>query len=393
MAPKGMSSASTKPPKIPFNIPYLTGHEEAYVLQALRSRAHCGNGEFGTRCINLMKQRYGFGEVFLTPSCSAAMEMGVLLAGIGPGNEVVLPSYTFSSTANAIVLQGATPVFCEVEAGTMNIDVKKLEKCITPKTKMIIPIDYAGIPCEIEAINEIAKKHDLVVMVDAAQSFHSYYKGKACGSLSDLAAFSFHETKNNSCGEGGALIVNRPEWVRKAHFIQEKGTNRQLVLDGVISKYHWVSKGSSYLLADILAAMLLAQIEKAEEIVKKREKVTNVYRKITAPFEKKGYIQTPVHRKDVTVNHHAFFVIFDKPENRTTFIAKLKEKNVAVYIGYEPLHSSPMGRRYGYRAEDLPRTETLASRLVRLPFYADLANHGLDYCAAQIEEILASLYG
>jgi len=388
-----MISSIIKPQKIPFNIPYLTGYEEAYMLQALRSRAHSGNNEFGTRCMTLMKQRYGFGEVFLTPSCSAAMEMGVLLAGIRPGDEVVLPSYTFSSTANAVVLHGGIPVFCEVEAGTMNIDVEKLEKCITPKTKMIIPIDYAGIPCDTLAINEIAKKHHLVVMVDAAQSFHSYRQGKSCGSLTDLAAFSFHETKNNSCGEGGALIVNRPEWVRRAHFIQEKGTDRQLVLDGVTSKYHWVDKGSSYLLADILAAMLLAQIEKAQEIVEKRAKITKVYRNITTPFEKKGYIQTPVHRKDISVNHHAFFIIFDKPENRTTFIAKLKEKNVAAYIGYEPLHSSPMGQTYGYKAEDLPKTETLASRLVRLPFYADLADHGLDYCAAQIKETLASLYG
>jgi len=388
-----MISSPTNPQKIPFNIPYLTGHEEAYVLQALRARAHCGNGAFGTRCINLMKQKYGFGEVFLTPSCSAAMEMGTLLVGIGPGDEVILPSYTFSSTANAVVLQGGTPVFCEVEAGTMNMDVKELKKCITPKTKMIIPIDYAGIPCEIEAINEIAKKHNLVVMVDAAQSFHSFYKGKPCGTLSDLAAFSFHESKNITCGEGGALIVNRPEWIERAKFLQEKGTDRKLVLDGVKSKYHWVDKGSSYLLADILAAMLLAQIEKAQEIVEKREKVTNIYRRITTLFEKKGYIQTPVHSKDIAVNHHAFFVIFDKPENRTTFIAKLKEKNVAAYIGYEPLHSSPMGQTYGYKAEDLPKTETLASRLVRLPFYTELADNGLDYCAAQIEETIASLYG
>ncbi len=378
--------------KIPFNIPYLTGKEEKYIKKALASRGHCGNHEFGNKCMELMKQKYNFGEVFLTPSCSAAMEMGTMLAGIGPGDEVILPSYTFSSTANAVIIHGATPVFCDVDPVTMNIDVKKLPKLITKKTKMIIPIDYAGVPCEIDNIMKIAKKHKLIVMVDAAQSYHSFYKGKACGAWGDMAAFSFHETKNTTCGEGGALVVNRPEWIQKAHFIQEKGTDRQLVLDGVKTKYHWVSKGSSYLLADILSAMLLTQLESVEKIVKLRGNVTKAYRKMLTPYEKKGWIKLPVHPANIEINNHAFFIIFDTSQNRGKFLSELKKKNVSAYIGYEPLHSSPMGGKYGYKANDLPITQDQATRLVRLPFYTDLQGKDLDYCIDAIDTTLSSMY-
>ena len=212
--------------KIPFNIPYLTGREEEYVMAALRSRRHCGNHAFGQRCIELMKQRYGFHEVFLTPSATAALEMGCLLAGLGPGDEVILPSYTFSSTGNAVVLTGATPVFCEVDPGTMNASAHHMAALVTERTKLLLPIDYAGIPCDRSAFKALAKKHGLAVMVDAAQSFHSFLDGEPCGAGTDLAAFSFHETKNLSCGEGGALVVNRPDWVQRARFLQEKGTDR-----------------------------------------------------------------------------------------------------------------------------------------------------------------------
>ena len=207
-----------------------------------------------------------------------------------------------------------------------------------------------------------------------------------------LAAFSFHETKNVTCGEGGALIVNKPEWIERAHFLQEKGTDRKLVLDGVKSKYHWVDKGSSFLLADILAAMLLAQLESVEDIVARRGKITQAYREILTPFEKAGNIQLPHPPAHVVVNNHAFFVIFDIPENRTKFLSLLKEKNVSAYIGYEPLHSSPMGQSLGNKPEDLPITQDLASRIVRLPFYTDLASQGLEYCVNSIKETLSSMY-
>lgn len=378
--------------KIPFNIPNLTGKEELYIKQALDSRHHCGNGEFSARCIDFLKKKYPFGEVFLTPSATSAMEMGVLLAGVGPGDEVILPSYTFSSTANAVVLAGATPVFCEIESSTMNLDIDHMSSLINKKTKMIIPIDYAGIPCEIDTIMDISKKHGLVIMVDSAQSFHSFYRGKASGSMSDLAAFSFHDTKNINCGEGGALIVNRGEWVERANFLQEKGTNRKLVLDGVSSKYHWVDKGSSFLLSDILAAMLWAQLQKTEEIVSERSKITKAYKQMLTPYEYKGFIQIPHPPKEVILNNHAFFIIFDTKENRGLFLSLLKKKNVHAYIGYVPLHSSPMGKKFGYKVQDLPKTEDLASRIVRLPFYKDLQGENLDYCIDVIRNTLSSMY-
>lgn len=379
--------------KIPFNIPCLTGREKIYVQQALNSRAYCGNREFSKRCIKFLKEKYDFGEVFLTPSCTLAMEMGTMLANIGPGDEVILPSYTFSSTANAVVRQGSRPVFCEIEPKTMNIDVKRLTSLINENTKMIIPIDYAGIPCEIDVVMDIARKHNLVVMVDGAQSFHSFYKKRPSAVLPDMVAFSFHETKNVTCGEGGALIVNRPDWVERAHFLQEKGTDRKLVLDGVKSKYHWVDIGSSFLLSDILAAMLLAQIENVEEIVQERAKITEAYHELLVPYEKAGHLRIPHPQKHVKVNHHAFFVIFDTKENRQRFISSLKEKDIHAYIGYVPLHSSPMGRKFGYKAEDLPLTEDIGSRIVRLPFYTELARNGMDYCTREMRKVLFSIYG
>jgi len=364
------------------------------MLKALHSRAHCGNHEFGERCIALMKERYGFHEVFLTPSCTAAMEMGALLGDLIPGDEVILPSYTFSSTANAAVLRGAKPVFCEVDPDTMNIAVSDIAPLVTERTRMIAPIDYAGIPCEIDAIMEIAKKYGLVVMQDAAQSFHSFHKaGKPCGSVPQLAAFSFHETKNITCGEGGALVVNDPKLVHRAQVLQEKGTDRSLVLKGVKSKYGWTDLGSSFLLSDILAAMLLAQLEHVEEIVIKRGQIASNFQTLFKPYEEKGCLRTPKPPEGVTLNHHAFFVIFDNEEHQHSFLSLLREKSIHAYIGYTPLHSSAQGRKYGYRPEDLPLTNDIAQRIVRLPFYADLADNGLGYCIDGMHEVLKTLYG
>ena len=379
---------------IPFNKPYLVGDEKEKILDALCSLKHCGNHSYAQRCIALMKKKYGFGEVFLTPSCTAAMEMGALLCNLKSEDEVILPSYTFSSTANAIALRGAKPIFCEVDPTTMNIDVLRIEELITKRTKMIVPIDYAGIPCEIDIIMEIAKKHDIMVMQDAAQSFHSYHKsGQACGTVAPLAAFSFHETKNLSCGEGGALIVNDPALVEQAHILQEKGTDRSLVLKGVKNKYGWVSLGSSFLLADILAAMLLGQLEGVEEIVTKRSLVIKAYYNLFRPYEEQGYLLTPKPPSGVILNHHAFFVIFDTEINQQAFLQSLKNKSIYAYIGYTPLHSSEFGRKLGYCPADLAITEDIASRIVRLPFYTDLAENGLDYCVEGMRQSLETIYG
>jgi len=378
--------------KIPFNKVYFSGNEEKYVLEALKSGAHCGNHTFGNRVIHLMKEKYGFGDIFLTPSCTAALEMGAVLADIGPGDEVILPSYTFSSTANAIVLFGGKPVFCEVDPCTMNIDVTKIEALITSKTKMILPIDYAGLPCEMDEIMEIANRYNLIVMQDCAQSYGSLYKGKACGTIPHLAAFSFHETKNFNAGEGGALSVNVPEWVERAYFLQEKGTDRRLVLNGVKNKYSWVDKGSSYLLSDILAAMLLAQLEVEEEIKRKRGKITEAYLKLFSPYVEKGKVKIFEPKSYHELNHHAFWVTFDSDQNKSLFMSKLREKDVSVYIGYLPLHSSPMGIKLGYKPEDLPITEDVGSRITRLPFYTELADNGLGYCIGSMEEVLKQIY-
>ena len=378
--------------KIPFNKVYFTGKEEKYLLDALYSGAHCGNHNFCNKVINLMKKKYGFDEVYLTPSCTAALEMGVVLANISFRDEVILPSYTFSSTVNAVILFGGIPVFCDVEPETMNIDVNRIEELITPKTKMIISIDYAGVPCEIDEIMKIANKHDLIVMQDCAQSYGSFYKDKACGTIPHLAAFSFHETKNYNAGEGGALVVNVPEWKERAYFLQEKGTDRRLVLEGVKNKYSWVDKGSSYLLSDILAAILLAQLEEEETIKSKRAKITDAYIQLFEPLVKKGAVNIFEYEDYCKINHHAFWVVFDTPENKSSFISNLREKNISAYIGYLPLHSAPMGLKYGYKPEDLPVTEDLASRIVRLPFYTGLADEGLEYCIDGMHNVLNQIY-
>ena len=376
--------------RIPFNKVYIAGNEEKYLLDSLYSGAHCGNHLYCSKVINLMKEKHSFNETFLVPSCTAALEMGALLADIKPGDEVILPSYTFSSTVNAVVIFGATPVFCEVEKDTMNIDASKIEALITSKTKMILPIDYAGVSCEIDVIMEIANKHDLIVMQDCAQSYGSYYKGKACGTQAHLATFSFHETKNFNAGEGGALVVNKEEWYERAHFLQEKGTDRSLVLKGVKNKYSWVDKGSSYLLSDMLASVLLAQLEKEDEMKELRSKITEAY---TALFTKyQNEVSFFKFSKDVEINHHAFWVAFDTKENSESFMSMLREKTVSAYIGYLPLHSSPKGITFGYKPSDLPITEDLANRIVRLPFYTELGKTGLDYCIESMKEVLNKIY-
>ncbi len=373
---------------IAFNKPFLSGNEEKYVIDAIRSLKHCGNHQYCQKVIDLMKEKHKLGEVFLVPSGTTALEMGALLADLQKGDEVILPSYTFSSTANAIVLRGAIPVFCEIDPETMNIDVTKIEALITSKTKMIIPIDYAGIPCEIDKVMEIAKIHNLIVMHDTAQSYGSYYKGKATGAWADLATYSFHETKNITCGEGGALVVNRPEWVERAHFLQEKGTDRRLVLNGVKSKYHWVDYGSSFLLSDILAAHLYAQIEDEEDIFQKRAKLTEMYFEIFSKYQEQGLIKIPIITKDMIINHHAFWVLFNTIEQKERFISLLREQGVYAYIGYMPLHSAPMGKNFGYKPEDLPITEDVASRLVRMPFWGGMIKTEFDKLVKVISIII-----
>jgi dTDP-4-amino-4,6-dideoxygalactose transaminase len=379
--------------KIPFNKPYLTGKEELYIHEALTSGRHCGNNTYCNRVIALMSNRHNFNTVFLTPSGTAALEMGAVLANIQPGDEVILPSYTFSSTVNSVVLFGAKPIFCEVDENTMNIDVTKIEELITKKTKMIIPIDYAGVSCEIDKIMKLAQKYNLIVMQDCAQSYGSYYKGKACGTLPHISTFSFHETKNFNAGEGGALVVNVEDWIERAHFLQEKGTDRRLVLKGVKSKYSWVDKGSSYLLSDINAAMLLAQLECEDKIKSIRSEITKVYIKLFAKYQERELLHYMKVNESTEINHHAFWVVFDSEKNQERFLDLLRKYDVFAYIGYLPLHSAPMGLSFGYKPDSLPKTESLSNRLVRLPFYTDLVHDGLEYCIESMRKVLIEIYG
>jgi dTDP-4-amino-4,6-dideoxygalactose transaminase len=340
-----------------------------------------------------MKSTYGFQQVYLTPSGTAALEMGAVLAGIEPGDEVILPSYTFSSTVNAVVLFGAKPVFCEVDPKTMNIDVASIKALITPKTKMIVPIDYAGLSCDIDAIMEIANRHNLIVMQDCAQSYGTLYKGKPCGTVPHLATFSFHETKNYSAGEGGALICNVPEWELRAHFLQEKGTDRRLVLNGMKNKYSWVDKGSSYLLSDVLAAMLLAQLENESVIKSKRSQITNAYADLFQPYYEKGLIGIMQPTEDDILNHHAYWVLFDTSENRQRFMDECRKFDIYAYIGYMPLHSAPYGIELGYKPEDLPLTESIGTRITRLPYYTGMADEGLEYTIQHMKDVMTMIYG
>lgn len=379
-----------------FNKPYIPQMGEEYVLDALRSGRHCGNYDWNQKCISFMKKKYGFGEVFMVPSGTDALEMGVMLAGISNGDEVILPSYTFSSTATAVILHGGVPIFCEIDPKTLNLDREKLEALISPKTKMIIPIDYGGNSCEVNEIMKIAERNNIIVMIDCAQSLNSKDQmDNWCGSISPLAAFSFHETKNFSCGEGGALVVNNPDWVRRAHFLQEKGTDRRLVLDGVQSKYGWVDKGSSYLLSDILAALLYSQFEKMDEIQYYRSIVTKAYNMLLEPFAKKKHITIPSASLTKNSNNHAYWCILDTSKNRKKFLSDLKTIfQINAYIGYVPLHSFKKGIELGYKPEDLPITEDIASRVVRLPIYPDLGmnSNDLEYVVESIRTVLNDIY-
>ncbi len=378
--------------QIPFSKPYITGREALYIQKSLESGTHKGNGPFGQRCVELLCEKYGVKHVFLTPSCTAALEMASIVCNLEPGDEVILPSYTFSSTANAIILQRAKPVFCEIHPKTMNIDASRVESLITESTKMIIPIDYAGIPCEIDQLMDIAKKHGLKVVLDAAQSLHSFFKGRPVGTHTDMTAFSFHETKNFSCGEGGALFIKTDDLAERAKFIQEKGTDRSLVATGVRKKYGWVDKGSSFLLSDIQAAVLLAQLENIEYIVEKRGEIIKAYRELMSPYEKSGLLSISYAPAHTQHNNHAFFIIFDLEIHKEQFISRLLEKNIHAYIGFAPLHSSVMGKKLGYQPEDLPLTQDFSCRIVRLPLYTSLSGGDLDYCISSMTEVLQSIH-
>lgn len=354
---------------IPFNIPPCVGTEVETIKQAISNRKICGDGAFTKRCQRWIEDKTGTNKALLTTSGTDALEMAALLCDIRPGDEVILPSYTFSSTANAFVLFGAKLVFVDIRPDTMNINEHLIENAITEKTKVIVPVHYAGVACEMDTIMDVARRYNLLVVEDAAQGVMSTYKGRALGSIGDIGCYSFHETKNYSMGEGGAVLVNNPTFVERAEIVREKGTNRSRFLRGQIDKYTWVDCGSSYLPSELNAAYLWAQLEKADEINENRLETWNYYYEHLKPLADAGKLELPHIPKECEHNAHMFYVKLKNLQERTAFIAHLKEHDVQSVFHYIPLHSAPAGVKFGrFHGEDAYTTKE-SERLVRLPMY------------------------
>ena len=360
--------------RIPFNQPYMTGKELEYIGQA-HARSHlAGDGEFTRRCNAWLDARLG-GKALLTHSCTAALEMSAILAEVGPGDEVIMPSYTFVSTANAFVLRGAVPVFVDVREDTLNIDEARIEAAITPRTRAIVPVHYAGVACEMDAIMATAAAHGLVVIEDAAQAILSRYRGRPLGGIGHMAALSFHETKNIISGEGGALVANEPALAQRAEIVREKGTNRSLFFRGQVDKYTWVDIGSSYLPGEIVAAFLWAQMEHAEEITRRRLAIWDTYHEAFRGIEAEGLVRRPIVPEGRVHNAHMYYLLLPDLESRTAFIAALKEAGINTVFHYVPLHNSPYGSRVGRSAGAMDVTVDVADRIVRLPLWLGLEPH------------------
>lgn len=369
-----------------FNIPPYIGKEDKYIKQAIDSRKICGDGQFTKKCNEKFEEITGAKKVLMTTSGTSALEMAALLADIKPGDEVIMPSYTFVSTANAFVLRGATIVFVDIRPDTMNIDENLIEDAITEKTKAIIPVHYGGVACEMDTICDIAKRHNLVVVEDAAQGVMGFYKGRALGSIGDFGCYSFHETKNYSMGEGGAVLVNHEKNVERAEIIREKGTNRTKFFRGQVDKYTWIDLGSSYLQSELNCAYLYAQIENPDIINNDRLQSWNTYYELLTPLKEKGCIDLPVVPEGCVHNAHMFYIKTKDLEERSKLIAFLKENGIGAVFHYIPLHSSPAGQQFGrFHGEDKYTTKE-SERLLRLPMYYGFEKKDIEYVASKIKE-------
>jgi dTDP-4-amino-4,6-dideoxygalactose transaminase len=371
---------------IPYNRPFLTGRELTYIAQAHANGHLAGNGAFSKRCCGWLEDRVGSHRALLTHSCTAALEMAAILSGVGVGDEVIMPSFTFVSTANAFVLRGATPVFVDIRPDTLNIDETRIEAAITPRTKAIVPVHYAGVGCDMDAIMDIARRHDLLVIEDAAQGLIASYRDRPLGSLGHLAALSFHETKNIISGEGGALLINDPQFAERAEVIWEKGTNRSQFFRGQVDKYTWVDLGSSYLPGEIMAAFLWAQMEEADTITARRLAIWARYHEAFEELEVSGLVRRPIVPSDCVQNGHLYYLLMPSLAARTAFIDRLKARDIQSIFHYVPLHSAPFGRTVGRTSGDMTITEDSSDRLVRLPLWLGLEDH-LD---AVIREVIAA---
>lgn len=374
---------------IKFNKPSITELEINKVVDCLNGNSILsGDGKYTTEVYEHFKKRFHIDNMLLTTSGTTALEMASILIDLEPGDEVITPSFTFSSTVNAFLLRGANPVFCDIREDTFNIDENLIEDLITSKTKAIYAVDYAGFPCEMDKINEIANRHGLFVIEDAAQAVGSTYKGRYAGTLTEFGCFSFHETKNYVMGEGGAIVVNEDKYMERAEIIREKGTNRRNVLRGLVDKYTWHDIGSSFLPSDLLAAILSAQMERYDEILEKRMNVWNTYYKGLECLEKEGLLRRPVLPEGIEHNAHMFCIVLPDEDTRTKLINSLKEKGISSYICYVPLHSSPYGQKLGYTPEMLPVTEDLGKRILRLPLYVDMTIEGAEFVVETIKKVI-----
>lgn len=371
---------------IHFNVPPVVGNELQYMEEAIKNRKICGDGIFTKKCSAWMEEKTGTAKALLTTSCTHAIEMSAILSNIQPGDEVIMPSYTFVSTADAFVLRGAKVIFVDIRPETMNIDERLIEEAVTERTKAIVPVHYGGVACKMDEICDIAKRHNLFVIEDAAQGVMSFYKGRPLGTLGDYGCYSFHETKNYSMGEGGALLIKDPKNIERAEIIREKGTNRSKFFRGQIDKYTWMDAGSSYLPSDLNAAYLWAQLEKAEEILNDRMASWNLYNQLLKELEEEGYIRLPEIPEECTHNAHMFYIKTKDLEERQNLISFLKAKGVGAVFHYIPLHSAPAGKKYGeFFGKDIYTTSG-SERLLRLPLYYKLSNDSIEKIVEAIKE-------
>ncbi|HEU4602536.1 MAG TPA: dTDP-4-amino-4,6-dideoxygalactose transaminase [Steroidobacteraceae bacterium] len=374
---------------VPLCRPFLTGNETKYVAESIASGQLAGDGPFTKRCERLMEEAFGARRVLLTTSGTSALEMAAFLCDLHPGDHVIMPSYTFTSTANAFLLRGAQPVFVDIEAETLNLDVAAASAAVTDRTRVIVPVHYAGIACDMKGIGEIAARHRLMVVEDAAQAVNATYHDRKLGTIGDFGAFSFHQTKNFVCGEGGALVIGREQAIERAEIVREKGTDRSRFFRGQVDKYTWVDAGSSYVPSDLLAAFLLAQLESMDVITAQRARVFKAYEELFAPLVERGIVTLPAIPAGCVTNYHIMYAIVESAEQRTALLHRLNERGFGAVFHYVPLHLSPMGARLGYRPGMLPVTERLSERLIRLPLYPELDHATIAAIVGEIARFFA----
>jgi len=369
---------STGPEYVPFNRPYMVGRELEYIAEAVQGGHLAGDGPFTRRCQAWLEETLGARRVLLTHSCTAALEMCALLCDLGPDDEVIMPSFTFVSTANAFLLRGARPVFVDIRSDTLNLDETLVEDAVTQRTRAIVPVHYAGVGCDMDPLLQAAREQGLRVIEDAAQGIDATYKGRPLGAIGDLGTLSFHETKNLISGEGGALVIQDEELLARAEIIREKGTNRASFFRGEVDKYTWVDLGSSFLPSELVAAFLFAQFEEADKVMSRRRQIFETYREALEDLEQMGWIRLPIVPEDCRHNAHLFYILLPSEAQRDGLLAHFKQVGVNAVFHYVPLHESPMGRQLDYHDRRLPVTENVSRRLLRLPCFYGLTSHQQD---------------